>query len=374
MSENSNPRCFFDISIGSERAGRIVLELFADKCPKTAENFRSLCVGDKGNGAATGKPLHYKGSTFHRIIKGFMVQGGDFTNHNGTGGESIYGEKFEDENFDLKHDKPGLLSMANAGPNTNGSQFFITTVPTGHLDGKHVVFGQVSKGMNIVRALENTPVEQEKPVKQCVIDDCGELQPGEDDGICVDDGTGDLLPDWPEDSGLSKIEEILDAAEKLKGIGNEQFKAQDYKVAEKKYTKTLRYLDHAESVEEKSSSEGEKDQPDKEEEKITQRFKSLSISCHLNRAACKLKLGDNAGAVADCDEVLDEDEKNAKALFRKGQAKANMNDFKEAMDNLQAVSILHPEDKKIRDEIERVKKLKKQKHEKDKQVYSKLFS
>lgn len=135
-----NPRVFFDVTIGGQAAGRITIELFADKTPKTAENFRALCTGEKGVGKS-GKPLHYKGSTFHRVITDFMAQGGDFTAGNGTGGESIYGMKFEDENFTEKHTKRGDLSMANAGPNTNGSQFFMTFIPCDWLNGKHCVFG-----------------------------------------------------------------------------------------------------------------------------------------------------------------------------------------------------------------------------------------
>merc|ERR1712002_394400 len=182
------PRVFFDVTIGEESIGRIVFELFNDVVPKTAENFRALCVGFKPEN--TSKNLHFKGSIFHRIIKDFMVQGGDFTNFNGTGGESIYGQKFEDENFDLKHDKPFLLSMANSGPGTNGSQFFITTVPTPHLDGKHVVFGKVVAGMDIVRDIEAGEMDEgDKPLKTVEVVDCGELQPGQP--IVQDDGSGD---------------------------------------------------------------------------------------------------------------------------------------------------------------------------------------
>ncbi|MEO6594713.1 MAG: peptidylprolyl isomerase [Planctomycetota bacterium] len=171
----ASPRVFFDISIGDKPAGRVVFELFADTVPKTAENFRALCTGEKGMGKS-GKPLHYKGSGFHRIITEFMCQGGDFTRGNGTGGESIYGEKFADENFTKKHTEPGLLSMANAGPGTNGSQFFITTAVTSWLDGKHVVFGKVVEGMDIVRKMEAIGSRSGSTSKDVTIADCGELK------------------------------------------------------------------------------------------------------------------------------------------------------------------------------------------------------
>ena len=169
-----NPRVFFDISIGGQPAGRLSFELFADTVPITAENFRALCTGEKGLGTK-GKPLSYKGSSFHRIIPQFMCQGGDFTAGNGTGGESIYGNKFDDENFKLKHTQAGLLSMANAGRNTNGSQFFITTTTTPWLDGKHVVFGALREGLDVLQAMEACGTASGTPTKAVVITDCGEL-------------------------------------------------------------------------------------------------------------------------------------------------------------------------------------------------------
>jgi peptidylprolyl isomerase len=167
------PQVFFDIEYASPSGeanpvGRITFELFDDVVPKTAENFRALSTGEKGFG--------YKGSKFHRIIADFMCQGGDFTRGDGTGGKSIYGEKFEDENFTLKHDTPGLLSMANAGRNTNGSQFFITLVPTPHLNGKHVVFGKVIEGMEFVKFMESKSLNQSgKTSGTFTIADCGQL-------------------------------------------------------------------------------------------------------------------------------------------------------------------------------------------------------
>ncbi|CAG5114972.1 unnamed protein product, partial [Candidula unifasciata] len=170
------PRCFFDISIGEQEVGRIVFELFADVCPKTCENFRALCTGELGTSEKTGNTLHYKGSLFHRVVKDFVIQGGDFTKFDGTGGESIYGGVFSDENFQLKHDKEFLLSMANRGKDTNGSQFFITTKATPHLDNIHVVFGQVLSGQDVVRAIENLSVDQKsRPTSDVKITNCGEL-------------------------------------------------------------------------------------------------------------------------------------------------------------------------------------------------------
>ncbi|GFZ46320.1 Peptidyl-prolyl cis-trans isomerase [Saitozyma sp. JCM 24511] len=156
---------YFDVAINNAPAGRIVFKLFDDVVPKTAANFRALCTGEKGFG--------YAGSGFHRVIPQFMLQGGDFTNHNGTGGKSIYGNKFADENFKLRHDRPYLLSMANAGPNTNGSQFFITTVVTSWLDGKHVVFGEVVSGQDLVKKIEALGSNSGKPSAKVTITSSG---------------------------------------------------------------------------------------------------------------------------------------------------------------------------------------------------------
>ncbi|PRP75569.1 peptidyl-prolyl cis-trans isomerase 1-like [Planoprotostelium fungivorum] len=181
-----NPQVFFDITAGGNSLGRVVMELRADIVPKTAENFRALCTGEKGS--LNGVPLHYKGSKFHRIIPQFMCQGGDFTRGNGTGGVSIYGGKFIDENFDLKHTGPGILSMANSGPNSmyslsltrltataNGSQFFICTSKTSWLDGKHVVFGAVTEGYHVIEKIEKLGTATGATSQTVVISNCGQL-------------------------------------------------------------------------------------------------------------------------------------------------------------------------------------------------------
>ncbi len=171
----TNARVFFDVSLAGNPSQRIEFELYTREVPKTAENFRCLCTGEKGIGKS-GKKLHFAQSIFHRIIPGFMAQGGDFTKGNGTGGESIYGNKFPDENFKFKHNKPYLLSMANAGPGTNGSQFFITFEKTPWLDGAHVVFGEVTSGEDVLQAMEKLGTPNGTPKKKIQIVDCGQLK------------------------------------------------------------------------------------------------------------------------------------------------------------------------------------------------------
>ncbi|KAG9099976.1 hypothetical protein FRC06_004651 [Ceratobasidium sp. 370] len=172
-----NPRVFFNFEADQRPLGRVVFELFRDDVPKTVENFRALATGEKGLSQVSQVPLYYKGCIIHRSIDDFMIQGGDFTKRNGTGGESIYGHPFEDENFDRDVDAEGLLVMANRGPNTNSSQFFITVRPCPHLNGKHVVFGRVVSGLDIVKQISKFPVdEKSRPLKPVVIASCGELE------------------------------------------------------------------------------------------------------------------------------------------------------------------------------------------------------
>ncbi|XP_043113195.1 peptidyl-prolyl cis-trans isomerase D [Puntigrus tetrazona] len=357
-----NPRVFFDVDIGGERVGRVVFELFADVVPKTADNFRALCTGEKGIGKSTGKPLHFKGCPFHRIIKKFMVQGGDFSNQNGTGGESIYGDKFEDENFYYKHDVEGLLSMANAGPNTNGSQFFITTVPTPHLDGKHVVFGQVLKGMGVVKMLEGMETNDDNPVKPCVIGECGEHKEGDDWGVAPNDRSGDAYPDFPEDSDVDfkDTNKVLAVAEDVKNIGNNFFKAQNWQSAIKKYSKALRYLETCGNVLDDDSAQ--------------KKLEPTALSCILNTAACKLKLKLWQEAIESCDEALELNQTNTKALFRRAQAWQGLKEFSKAMIDLKKAQEIAPDDKAIGNEMLKVKQQVKEEKEKEKKIYAKMFA
>ncbi|OVA01774.1 Tetratricopeptide TPR-1 [Macleaya cordata] len=342
-----NPRCFLDISIGGELEGRIVVELYSDVVPKTAENFRALCTGEKGIGPNTG----------------FMIQGGDISARDGTGGESIYGLKFEDENFELKHERKGMLSMANSGPNTNGSQFFITTTRTSHLDGKHVVFGKVIKGMGVVRSIEHVYTgDGDSPSLEVVIADCGEIPEGVDDGTSNFFNDGDTYPDWPADLE-EKPDEIswwMEAVASVKAFGNEHYKKQDYKMALRKYRKALRYLDIC----------WEKDDIDEEKSSSLRKSKSQIFT---NSSACKLKLGDLKGALLDTDFAMRDGEDNVKALFRQGQAYMALNDVDAAVESFKKALELEPNDGGIKKELAAAKKRIADRRDLERKAYSKMF-
>ncbi|KAG9245147.1 peptidyl-prolyl cis-trans isomeras-like protein D [Calycina marina] len=360
------PRVFFDISIGNKPAGRITFELYNDVVPKTAENFRALCTGEKGNGIA-GTPLSYKGSGFHRVINQFMIQGGDFTAGNGTGGESIYGSKFDDENFELKHTKPFLLSMANAGPGTNGSQFFVTTVPTPHLDGKHVVFGEVLNGKSIVRKIESLPTQgSDKPAKDVTITDCGQLTGDEAEAEPSDgpDKYGDTYKDFPEDMNKElSVEEVVKIASELKGYGNAAFKANDLSVGLDKYLKGLRYT----NKEEAAAKEAEV-----KKLKFTLLSNAALLSNKLKAYDDGLNYASEALELAGGGDFTDTDK--AKAFFRRATAKAGRKDEDAASKDLEEAIKLVPGDAAITKELTAIKKAAADRRKKEKAIYSKAFA
>lgn len=371
---SDRPKTYFDISIAGKPKGRIVFELYNDIVPKTAENFYKLCEGNSGMAKSKPDvPLSYKGSIFHRVIKDFMCQFGDFTNFNGTGGESIYGEKFEDENFTLKHDKPFLLSMANAGPNTNGSQAFITCVPTPHLDGKHVVFGEVIQGKRIVRLIENLQVDQDNnlPFQEVKIEDCGVLPNDyvvpEDAEMTPVDEYGDNYEDSLKNDSkvdINDVESVLKAVEFVKNIGTEQFKKRNLAIALEKYQKCDKFLKEY--------------FPDDLSEDDIKRVNALKVSIPLNIALVALKLNDNRTVLIAASEVLyaegADDLAKAKALYRRGLAYTNVNDTDMALTDLELAATFHPNDAAIHKAIKDTKAKRKQQIEKQKKSLSKMFA
>ena len=317
----------------------------------------------------SGKPLHYESSTFHRIIKGFMIQGGDFTAGNGTGGESIYGEKFKDENFEFKHEKPFLLSMANAGPGTNGSQFFVTTVPTPHLDGKHVVFGEVINGKSVVREIENLSTgSDDRPKREVKIVKCGELT-GEEYVRATEkilDLTGDPYENFPDDhDGELSGQDYARIATELKEIGNKVFKGGDFALAHAKYEKGLRYAREYMEVQEGDPKE------------LGETLTGLRFTLNNNAALMCIKLGDYEGAIKAASDALAvtgaSDDNKAKAYFRRGQARVNKKDEEGAMEDLEEALKLVPNDAAVQRELAAVKKKAAERRQKEKAAYSKFF-
>lgn len=370
----SRPKAYFEISIGGVRKGRIVFELFSDVVPKTAENFLKLCQGDAGMAKTKPDvPLSYKGSIFHRVIKDFMLQFGDFTNFDGTGGESIYGEKFEDENFTLKHDKPFLLSMANAGPNTNGSQAFITCAPTPHLDGKHVVFGEVIQGKRIVRLIENQQTDQEndRPLRDVKIEECGVLPEDyeipKDAELTPTDEYGDNYEETLKDDSKvdkSDFKSVLKAVEFVKDIGTQQYKKQNYSIALAKYLKCDKFLkEYA---------------PENLPEESLKTINDFRVSIPLNIALCALKTEDYQKALVAGTEVLYAEAANekakAKALYRRGLAYIGLNDPDMAMTDLEMATTFQQGDPAILKAIQETKVKRKALNDKQKKSLSKMFS
>ncbi|XP_022834817.1 uncharacterized protein LOC111362377 isoform X1 [Spodoptera litura] len=362
-----NTLVFLDISIDGEQAGRIVIKLRNDVVPKTAENFRALCTGEKGAGV-NGKPLHFKGSKFHKAVTQFMIQGGDITNGDGTGGESIYGPTFEDENFKLKHDT-GVLSMANSGrPNTNGSQFCITTVPCPHLDGTNVVFGEVMAGLGIVREIQRYgDGDLCRPTVDCVIEECGEIITNEWDVSCCD-GTGDKLPEYPEDYRDENVtvEQLMVSIRDVKSAGNSYFGEARYKAAVRKYRKCLRYLEHA-----FYRIDEVKDVDTKEQ---ILEIRTMYVSqCYLNMAACYMKLEDYRSTVQYSTSVLEIDPRNEKALYRRGQANYALKNYDDALMDLRLADKVSPNNKAVQKLLDEVRLTNKSYNDVQKQRLSKFF-
>ncbi|CCE63083.1 hypothetical protein TPHA_0D04490 [Tetrapisispora phaffii CBS 4417] len=368
-------KTYFNISINNKPKGKIVFELYNDIAPKTVENFVTL--SNEGNGLKCKSnpdvPLCYKGSIFHRVIKDFMLQFGDFTNFDGTGGESIYGEKFEDENFTVKHDKPFLLSMANAGPNTNGSQCFITTVPTPHLDGKHVVFGEVIEGKRIVRLIENLQCDQEnnKPLYDVKIDECGILPNDYEVPENAEETPMDQYGDNYEDSlkndqkvDINDYDSVYKAIEFVKNIGTEQFKLKELEVALEKYEKCNKFLKEY--------------YPDDLEEDQLKAIQQLKISIPLNIALCALKLKNYRRVLVAASEILyaegADDKSKAKALYRRGMAYYYMNDTDMALADLEMATTFQQNDPAILKAIQDTKNKRKAENNKQKKSLSKMFS
>lgn len=297
-----------------------------------------------------------------------MIQGGDFTAGDGTGGESIYGEKFADEGFTMKHDEPFLLSMANAGPNTNGSQFFITTVPTPHLDNKHVVFGRVLAGKAIVRAIERTETNSgDKPIKDAVISDSGELSPEDPLPTKLDDGTGDIYEDVLKDEPSVDLEEpatVFKAVQAIKDIGTKQFKAGNFAKAMTKYTKASQYMDDF--------------FPDTLNDADMQTDIDLKVSLYLNIALVGLKLNKNQEVIKAGQNALGVgnvgDKEKAKALYRMGTAYMNLKDEPTGIEQFNKALELAPGDAAIIQGLQKAQAQIADRKKKEKAAFSKFFS
>ncbi|XP_039433481.1 peptidyl-prolyl cis-trans isomerase D isoform X1 [Culex pipiens pallens] len=367
IANPNNPLVYFDVKIGDEKVGRLLIELRADVVPRTAENFRALCTGERGVSPLTGVKLHYKDTRFHRVKSLFMSQGGDISGGGGSGGESIYGKTFEDENFTLLHED-GAVSMANHGKeHTNNSQFFITSGECPHLNGTNVVVGYVIRGIGIIGEMEKYTTEEGEPTKEITIYDCGQIPAGGDWGINDADGTVDTLPPFPKDwtkfendftaswqfimlkresrSQISltrfQISEMLDQLAAIKEAGNHFYKHKQWVDACRRYKKAERYYNFFNN-------------------KIRQiedrtRLEQFQLANSLNLAAALLKEADHENVVFACNTALVIDPTNAKALFRRGQAHNALKNYELAIADLRQALEQAPSDKLVMGELARAR-------------------
>ncbi|XP_031626573.1 peptidyl-prolyl cis-trans isomerase D isoform X2 [Contarinia nasturtii] len=369
----NNPVVFMDIRVGLEIVGRVIIELRKDVVPKTVENFRCLCTGEKGIGA-NGKPLHYKGIKFHKVQRLFMVQGGDIVKNDGSSGESIYGPLFDDESLELPHEA-GSVGMAHFGrPNSNNSQFFVTTVDSPHCDGSNVVFGKVLRGLGCLQEMEKYASDDSEPLLEMTVDNCGEILPEEDWNYCDNDKSEDKLPpfpeDWDEKTKDFTVEEAVRVLESIKAAGNMFFKEKNYVESCRKYKKTVRYFNYFKDKLETKYRKGLTVQ--KLREKLQCVYQINSVVC-LNLAAVELKLNNVENAKNACDEVLSLDPCNAKALYRRGQAHIGLKNYDDALIDLEQAYRSLPKDKNIQNEYQRAKEIWRNYQNQQRNVYKNLF-
>ncbi|XP_053660571.1 peptidyl-prolyl cis-trans isomerase D [Anopheles marshallii] len=363
-----NPLVYLDVKIGQESVGRIVVELRADVVPKTAENFRALCTGEKGISPITGTRLHYKGTPFHRVKSLFMSQGGDIVNFNGTGCESIYGDTFEDENFTLLHED-GAVSMANLGkPHTNNSQFFITSGECPHLNGTNVVVGYVIRGGGIIGELERHSNDEGHPIVPIVIEDCGQIAPGDNWRINDDDDEIDPLPPFPDDWNRFYDEftadEMLQYLNAIRSVGNRYFKDDQFVRANRRYKKAERYYNFFTNLLNKVSPRREIHRT------LLTEFHLLNC---LNQAVVQLRLKEYASVVYACDTVLSIDPDNTKALYRRGMANNELRNYEQAMADLRKALKRIPDDRLILNEYERTRKNLQEYTNQQRKAFAKMF-
>ncbi|KAK6629093.1 hypothetical protein RUM43_002910 [Polyplax serrata] len=365
---STNPIVYMDIRIDDERVGRIIIELFASVVPKTAENFLALCLGNHYS-CTSGKKLHYKGTIFHKTVPGVFIQGGDVTNFDGTAGESIFGSPFEDENYILQHDRPGVLSAVNSGQNCNNSQFIITVGQCPHLDGCSVVFGQVRKGLACAIEISEVKTEDDQPLMKCVIEDCGQLLPNEPWNFVDSDETQDTFPPDPRDLTTQNCQllDMLNIINIIRESGNYFFSKENYIEAGRKYKKGIRYVQYWASPLHNTLETNSKTE-------LINELEKAKMSLMLNSAAVALKKGLFRHTLNLCNEIVRKEKGNAKAYFRRGLALKHLNDFEGALEEQRKALSLAPNDKCIIDEINKINNMKKKYLLQEKKVFSRMFN